>query len=133
MATKYAGKTGLVYMSTTGTGSPVLVGGMREFTIDNTTEDIDTTEFGATNRTSVQGFPASRGTIGGFWASDDSTPRSAANSADGTNIALYPSSNAMSRYFGGPAFVDMSMRTAVDQAVGITLNWRSRGNMINQL
>ena len=43
MATKYAGKTGLVYMSTTGTGTPVLVGGMREFTIDNSTEDIDTT------------------------------------------------------------------------------------------
>lgn len=133
MAVKYAGKDGLVYMSTTGAGAPVLVGGMRGFTIDNTSEDIDTTEFGATNRTSVQGFPASRGTLDGFWASDDSTLRTAATSADGTNIALYPSRNAMTRYFGGPAFIDMSLATAVDRAVGVTGNWRSRGNMVNAL
>jgi len=35
--------------------------------------------------------------------------------------------------FGGPAWVDMSLRTAVDQAVALTANWRSRGNMVNQL
>jgi hypothetical protein len=133
MAIKYAGKSGLVYMSTTGTGSPVLVGGMRAFTIDNTADDIDTTEFGATNRTSVQGFPTSNGTIEGFWATDDTTLRTAANSTDGTNLALYPSRDAMSKYFGGPAWVDMSVRTAVDQAVQLTANWRSRGTMVNQL
>ena len=133
MAVKYAGKSGLVYLSTTGTGAVVLVGGMRAFTIDNTADDIDTTEFGAVNRTSVQGFPTSNGTIEGFWASDDTTLRQAANSADGTIIALYPSRDAMSKYFGGPAWVDMSVRTAVDQAVGITANWRSRGAMVNVL
>jgi hypothetical protein len=133
MAIKYAGKSGLVYMSTTGTGSPVLVGGMRAFTIDNTADDIDTTEFGATNRTSVQGFPTSNGTIEGFWATDDSTLRTASQSSDGTNLALYPSRDAMSKYFGGPAWVDMSVRTAVDQAVQLTANWRSRGTMVNQL
>jgi hypothetical protein len=133
MAVKYAGKSGLVYLSTTGAGAPVLVGGMRAFTIDNSTTDIDTTEFGAINRTSVQGFPGSNGTIEGFWATDDSTLRTASQSPDGTNIALYPSSNAMTKYFGGPAWVDMNLRTAVDQAVGLTANWRSRGNMVNQL
>jgi hypothetical protein len=133
LAIKYAGKSGLVYMSTTGAGSPVLVGGMRAFTIDNSTTDIDTTEFGAVNRTSVQGFPAANGTIEGFWASDDTTLRTASQSSDGTNLALYPSSNAMGKYFGGPAWVDMNVRTAVDQAVGLTANWRSRGNMVNQL
>jgi hypothetical protein len=133
MAVKYAGKSGLVYVSTTGAGSPVLVGALREFTIDNSTTDIDTTEFGASNRTSVQGFPSSNGTMAGFWASDDTTMRVASQSADGCNIALYPSSNAMSKYFGGPAWVDMAIRTAVDTAVGTTYNWRSRGNMTNQL
>jgi hypothetical protein len=133
MAIKYAGKSGLVYMSTTGTGTPVLVGGMRAFTIDNTADDIDTTEFGATNRTSVLGFPTSNGTIEGFWASDDTTLRQASTSADGTNLAFYPSSSAMSKYFGGPAWVDMNLRSAVDQAVTLTGNWRARGNMVNTL
>jgi hypothetical protein len=133
MAIKYHGKSGLVYMSTTGSGTPVLVGGMRAFTLDNSTDVVDTTEFGATNRTSVQGFPASNGTVEGFWATDDTTLRTASQSVDGTNIAFYPSSNAMTKYFGGPAWVDMTLRTAVDQAVALTANWRSRGNMTNAL
>jgi hypothetical protein len=133
MATKYAGRNGLVYMSTTGSGSPVLVGGMRAFTLDLTTDKIDVTEFGATNKTTVLGFPAARGTIEGFWASDDSTLRTAASSPDGTNIALYPTSAIMTKYFGGPAWVDMSLREAVDAAVTMTGNWEARGNMLNQL
>jgi hypothetical protein len=133
MAVKYSGASGLVYLSTTGTGTPVLVGGLRAFTIDNSTDEIDTTEFGASNRTSVQGFPSSNGTLEGFWATDDTTLRQAATSPDGTNMALYPSRNAMTKYFGGPAWVDMSLNTAVDAAVTTTGNWRSRGNMINVL
>ena len=133
MAIKYAGANGLVYLSTTGTGTPALVGGMRAFTIDNSTDEIDTTEFGASNRTSVQGFPSSRGTLEGFWATDDTTLRQAATSPDGTNMAVYPSRNAMTKYFGGPAWVDMSLNSAVDAAVTVTGNWRSRGNMVNAL
>ena len=133
MAVKYSGASGLVYLSVNGTTAPVLAGGFRAFTVDNSRESIDTTEFGATNKTEVQGFPSSNGTIEGFWATDDTTLTQAANSPDGTNIALYPSRNAMSRYFGGPAWVDYSLRTAVDAAVTITGNWRSRGNMTNAL
>ena len=133
MAVKYSGANGLIYMSSTGTGAPVLAGGFRAFTIDNSRNFIDTTEFGATNATSVQGFPASSGTFAGFWATDDTTMRDAANSPDGTNIAMYPSRFAMSRYFGGPAWVNYSLNTAVDAAVTITGNWTSRGNMVNSL
>jgi hypothetical protein len=133
MATKYSGAQGLIYLSSSGSGTPVLAGGFRAFTLDNSRDDIDTTEFGASNKTSVLGFPSSRGTFEGFWATDDTTLRDAANSPDGTNIAVYPSRNAMARYFGGPAWVDFSLRTAVDAAVTITGNWRSRGNMVNSL
>jgi hypothetical protein len=133
MAIKYAGRNGLVYMSVDGTTAPVLVGGMRAFTLDLSTDKIDVTEFGATNKTEVLGFPAARGTIEGFWAADDNTLRSASNSLNGTNIALYPHSAMMTRYFGGPAWVDYSIREAVDAAVTLTGNWTARGNMLNQL
>jgi len=133
LATKYHGKTMLAYVSTSGSGSPVLVGALRALTVDNTVDDVDTTEFGALNRTSVIGFPASRGTFEGFWASDDTTMRQASQSPDGCNLAIYPSSLVMTKYLGGPAWVDMSMRGAVDAAVTTTYNWRARGNIINQL
>jgi hypothetical protein len=133
MATKYAGKNGLVYMSIDGVSPPILVGGMRAFTLDLSTEKIDVTEFGATNKTAVLCFPAARGTIEGFWASDDTTLRQAAQSAAGTIIALYPTSTLMAKFFGGPAWVDMSLREAVDAAVTLTGNWEARGNMVNNL
>jgi hypothetical protein len=133
MAIKYAGKNGLVYMSVDGISAPVLVGGCRAFTLDMTTDKIDVTEFGQTNKTAVLGFPAARGTIDGFWAADDTTIRTAAQSLNGTNLALYPTSAIMTRYFGGPAWVDYSMRTDVNQAVTMTGNWEARGSMINTL
>lgn len=133
MAIKYHSKTAIIYASTSGAGSPVLVGALSGFTIDNSSDPVDTTEFGATNRTSVQGFPASNGTFTGFWASDDTTMRVASQSADGCVIAIYPSRNAMAKYFGGPAWVDMSLAGDVGAAVTTTYNWRSNGNMVNQL
>lgn len=131
--TKYAGRNGVVYMSVSGSTSAIPVGGFRAFTMDGTQDDIDTTEFGAGNRTSVLGFPNYRGTIEGFWASDDTTLRQAATATDGTHIYLYPSSSAPSKYIGGPAWVDMSLRSAVDQAVGVTANFRARGTWVNAL
>ena len=77
MAVKYAGSNCVVYMSINGTTAAINVGGMRAFTMDGTQETIDTTEFQASNRTSVLGFPAYSGTLEGFWASDDTTLRSA--------------------------------------------------------
>lgn len=133
MAVKYAGKNGVVYLSTSGTSAAVAVGGFRAFTMDGSTEKIDVTSFGATNRESVQGFPAFRGTIEGFWLSDDTTLKSASSSADGTNLYLYPSSNATSKWIGGPAWIDMSLRSAVDQAVGVSANFEARGAWTNNL
>jgi hypothetical protein len=133
MAVKYAGRNGLVYLSVDAVTPPVLAGGFRAFTLDLSTDKIDVTEFGATNKTEVLGFPAARGTIEGFWAADDSTLRSAANSQSGTQIALYPHSAMMTRYFGGPAWVDYSIREAVDTAITITGNWTARGSMTNAL
>jgi hypothetical protein len=133
MAIKYHGKRGLIYVSTSAAGTLVLVGGLRAFTLDGTQDQVDTTEFGASNRTSVLGFPAGRGTFEGFWASDDSTLAQASNSPDGCKIGIYPSRDAMTRYFACPAWVDYSARSAVDAAVTLTANWTANGNITNTL
>lgn len=133
MAIKYHARAGVVYLSVSGAVAAVPVGGFRAYTLDGTADKVDTTEFGAGNRTSVLGFPAYKGTLEGFWASDDTTLRQAALSTDGTNIYIYPSSAAPSKYFGGPAWIDMSLRGAVDAAVGTTASWEARGTMSNVL
>lgn len=133
MATKYHAKSGIIYMSINGTSAASLVGGFRAYTLDGSQEKVDTTEFGASNRTSVQGFPAYRGTLTGFWASDDTIFRAASQSADGTNLYIYPSSNAPGKYIGGPSWIDMSLSGAVDAAVGTSGAFEAKGTWANLL
>lgn len=133
MAVKYHARNSVIYMSINGTTAAVPVGGLREYTLDGSTDQVDTTEFGASNKTSVLGFPANRVTIGGFWASDDTTVRQASTSTNGSHFYLYPSSAAPSKYIGGPAWVDQSLRGAVDGAVGMSGNIVANGTWVNNL
>lgn len=133
MPIKYHAKKGVIYLSPSGSAAAVPVGGFRGYTLDGSTDKVDVTEFGATGKTSVSGFPANKGTLTGFWLSDDTTVRQASQSADGTNIYIYPSSDAPSKYLGGPSWLDMSLAGDVNSAVGLTANWEARGNMSNVL
>jgi hypothetical protein len=133
MSIKYHGKRGIVYVSASGSVAAGPAAGIRAFTLDGAQDDVDTTEFGEGNRTSVLGFPAFRGTIDGFWASDDTLLRQASTSTDGCHLYLYPSRDAPSKYVGGPAWLDFSIRSAVDAAVTLTGNFRAKGQWNNAL
>lgn len=129
MATKYHGKGGLLYMSTDNTpGNMVLVGGLSEFTVGDEPDRVDTTEFGANNKTSVQGFPSYRGTFRGFWASDVTVIAAARRSTVGSYLGLYPSRNAMSKFLGGPAWVSASLSQSVNGAVEINGSFEANGD-----
>lgn len=133
MAVKYHGKKGVVYASVSGSTAAALVGGLRGFTLDASTDTVEVTEFGQGNKTFVQGFPNFTGTLDGFWASDETIIAAASLSADGTNLYLYPSSDAPSKYAGGPAWLNYSIRSATDQAVAKTGNFSARGAWVNLL
>lgn len=133
MATKYHGKRGVVYASVSGGVAAVNVGGLRAFTLDLSTDLVDVTEFGQGNKTFVQGFPNYTGTLEGFWASDVTTLQSAASAVDGTNLYLYPTQDAVGKYIGGPAWLNLNLRSAVDAAVGQNANFSARGAWTNNL
>lgn len=130
---KYHGKRGIVYLSTSGSTAASLVGTIRGFTLDATRDYPEVTEFLDTNKTYVVGLPNFVGTLDGFFASDQSPIMSAQASVDGCNIYLYPSVDAAAKWIGGPAFLDASIRSAVDQAVVETANFRARGGWTNNL
>lgn len=133
MATKYHGKKGVVYASISGSAAATLVGSLRAFTLDLSTDLVEVTEFGQGNKTFVQGFPAYTGTIEGFWASDVTIMQQAANSVDGTNLYLYPTSDAVSKWIGGPGWINLNLRSAIDAAVALNGNFSARGAWINNL
>lgn len=123
----YAGRKGVVYLSTTGTGAAVNVIKLNTWTINKTTDKIETTAFGDGNKTYVQGLPDIQGTIAGFWDDTETKPFTAAASTDGCKLYLYPSSDKTNSYHYGPAWLDMSMEVAVSGAVTINGSFAANG------
>ena len=105
---KYHGRSGRVYVSTTGTAASIAVCDMSEWTLALTRGREEVTAFCDTNKEYVMGHPDTRGTISGFWTDDDATLFTAADSTDGCKIYLYPSSDALTKYWYGPAWLDIT-------------------------
>lgn len=126
---KYHGKSGVVYISTSGTGSAVNAANLSEWTLNMATDRVEVTAFGDANKTYVQGLKDVTGTMKGFF--DDSTTNSlysGATSSDGVKMYLYVSSNATGRYFYGPAWMDLSVSNPVNGASTVSLTFAANGS-----
>jgi hypothetical protein len=120
----YAGRKGVVYLSSTGSGAAVNVIKLNAWTTDK----IEVTSFGDANKTYVQGLPDVQGTVSGFWDNTETKPFTAAGSTDGCKLYLYPSSDITGSYHYGPAWLDMSMDTSVSAAVTISGSFAANGS-----
>jgi hypothetical protein len=126
---KYHGKKGIVYFSTTGTGAAVNVANLSSWSLNFATDKAETTSFTETNKTYVQGLKDVSGDFQGFF--DDVTTAAlftAADSADGIKAYLYVSSDAVTRYFYGPAWIDMSIAVPVGGAVTVSGSIAANGS-----
>lgn len=123
---RYHGKKGVVYIATTGTGAASSVT-LTEWTLNMATDKVETTSFQDANKTYVQGLKDVQGTISGIWESSDDKLFQAADSADGTKMYLYPSSDAPTKYWYGPAWLDASISTSASGAVSMSGNFSANG------
>lgn len=123
----YHGRKGVVYISTSGSGNATSAGKLNNWTIDMKTDKVDTTSFGDSNKTYVQGLKDITGTMAGFWQDSDNTVFAASDSTDGCKIYLYPSADAPQYYWYGPAWLDASVETAIGDAVKIKANFAANG------
>lgn len=115
-------------MSTSATGTRSLVASLNTWSVDKTTDTFETTSFGATNKTYVQGLPDISGSFAGFWDDSETKPFAGANSADGVTLALYPDyTNSIGEYLLGPAWVSVSIECPVDGPVTISADFVANG------
>lgn len=124
----YAGRKSVVYLSATGTGTATSVLKLNQWTINRSTDKIEVTSFGDANKTYVQGLPDLQGTFSGFWDDTETKPMSGAASSDGVKMYLYPSSDAPTKYWYGPAWLDVSMDTGVAAAVTMSGSFAANGS-----
>lgn len=123
----YHGRKGIVYISTTGSGNAALVLNLTDWSLDMSTDTVEVTSFGDTNKVYVQGLPDISGQFSGFWNDLEDKLFTAAASADGCKIYLYPSADAPTKYFYGPAWLSVSVSTSVSDAVKTTASFVANG------
>ena len=124
---RYHGRKGVVYMSATGSAAAVLVIGMRSWTINMPTDKVEVTAFADSNKQYVQGLPDVTGDLAGWWDDTSDALYDSSRSADGVKMYLYPSSDAPTKYWYGPAWVDFSISVANDAGVEITGSFAANG------
>jgi hypothetical protein len=124
----YAGRKGVVYMSATGSGDAVSVVNMKAWSLNMPTDKIEVTAFGAANKSYVQGLPDATGDMSGWWDDTSDALYDAAQSADGVKLYLYPSSEAATKYWYGPAWVDFSINVDVGGAVEVSASFVANGS-----
>ena len=126
--TRYHGKSGRLYAATSGSGTAVPVASLSRWSVDYSTERVDTTCFEDGNKTSVAGYPAVRGQFAGFLDSAEETIFLASESATGTKLYLYPNRNIATKYWYGPAWIDYQVDDAVNNAIPLTGSFEANGS-----
>lgn len=123
----YHGRNGIVYLSSTGTGTASSVLSLTTWSLDMSRDTVEVTSFGDTNKAYVVGLKDISGDFEGFWNDAESKLFSGADSSDGVKLYLYPSTNATSKYAYGPAWLDVSIETGVSDAVSISGSFVANG------
>ena len=125
---RYPARHGAVYIAADGTGAAAALGGAASWTLDMSTDKIDVTAFNDANKRFVQGLENISGTFSAFWDDTDDALYDATQSTDGTKIYLYPSVDVPTKYWYGPAWVDMSIDASVSDAVKLSGSFVANGN-----
>jgi len=125
---RYHGKTGMVYIASSGSGNAVAAVALSEWSLSMSADREEVTAFGDSNKQYVQGYPDVSGNLSGYWDDTSDQLYDAAMSSDGTKLYLYPSTLTTAKYWYGPAWVDFEINTAVGGAVTISGSFQANGN-----
>jgi hypothetical protein len=126
---RHHGKTGTILLSTTGSGTPAATVSLSGWTLDLSTDKVDVTCFGDANKVFVQGLKDVKGSFTGIWDDTFDALFTAADSADGVNIILYPDiTNSPTKYWRGPGWLDASVDASNTDAVKVKGDFVARGS-----
>ena len=120
------GSKGQLYAGIAAAGVAESIAFITKWSMDFSTDDVDVTAFGDTNKAYVSGLPDASGSFEGFY--DTATAQTYTAAIDGTarKLYLYPSTpSTAGPYWWGTAFLDFSIDTAVGDAVKIKGNFKA--------
>jgi len=114
------GRAGRLYAGIASGGVAEPVTFLSSWSADFSTDDVDVTAFGDTNKTYVSGLPDVKGSFSGFYDSDSAQLFTAAVDGVARKFYLYPSTSSAGTYFFGTASFDFSVETGVGDAAKVS-------------
>lgn len=125
------GRNGVVYLGITQTGgvsaTAVPIAFLTSWTVNKTTDKVDVTAMGDTNKVYAAGLADASGDFSGWY--DNFTPQTYIAAGDGIprNFYLYPNQLNPSDYFYGTILPDFSAAGGVSEAVSLKSSWSAAG------
>ena len=126
MASPIHGRRGRLYVgmgSSTSDATPVA--NLRSFSIDFSTDDVEVTSFGDTNKVYVSGLPDCSGSFAGFYDTAGADLYAAATDGAARRFYLYPTNATTTTYWFGTAIFDFSVESSVDDAAKVSGNFKA--------
>jgi hypothetical protein len=117
---RYAGRNGVIYLATSASGTASSILGGVSWSLDMSTDKLETTAFGDSNKTYVQGLRDLQLQFEARYDDTETKIFAAAQSTDGAKCYLYPSSTAATKYAYGVAWLDASISVDVNGVVTIS-------------
>lgn len=127
------GKNGRVQMDAAGGSSLVTLGDIDSWTLDMSTDRVEVTAFGDTNKQRVSGLPDFSGGISGWWnAVASSSPAYFAAVLAGVPVTLRLIPNILdpTAFFQGLANVDGGVNVSAKGAISTSGKWDAAGNWL---
>lgn len=120
------GRNGRIYMglaSDTAVATPLPF--FANWSMNFTTDKVDVTALGDTNKVYVAGLPDASGDFSGFY--DDATVQTYTAAVDGLarKFYLYPSILNTAQYFFGTVLPDFKVNAGVSGAVEVSASWNA--------
>lgn len=131
---RFHGRNGVVYLGQagyTGTGQPPAaspIAFLTDWTINKTTDKVDVTAMGDTNKVYAAGLSDASGDLSGWY--DSATPQTYAAATDGLPRSFYLYEDAVGQptsYWFGIVLPDMSIAGGETAAVSIKSSWNAAG------
>lgn len=123
---RYSGRGGLVYLGT-GSAKATTFATLNSWTIDMSTDKAEVTGFGDTNKQYMQGLPDMVGSLSGFFDDTDDILYDASRTTGPVSMYLYPTSNALAKFWEGTAWVDFSIECPMDGPITVSGDWAGAG------
>jgi len=128
VASPISGRNGRLYVdvSSAANGAAVPISNLNSFSINQTTDRIETTSFGDTTKTYQVSLKDAQGDFSGFWDADGTLTRYVTdNVSAGRKFYLYPQAGAahVGTYWYGTAHFDLTTTATVGGAVEVSGSW----------